>query len=181
MSAIDRWKPLSLAATSKPWPARLDSVLLELHVESNARYKATPTQTWCNVYATDIVQGMGLSAPRHWMTAKGEPAAVGRGYEMTANLLWDWLHTHGATYGWMSTDRETAEKAAERGHIALVLWRNEKGPGHVAVVLGVDRITQAGRRCFVRGRVVDGFGAAEPLEFWVQMERGGPPHTKEKP
>ena len=65
-----------------------------------------------HVFATDVVQGMGLTAPRHWMTTKGEPATVGKGYELTANLLWDWLHAQGATYGWMSADREVAEKAA---------------------------------------------------------------------
>jgi len=178
---MERWKPLSLAATSKPWPERLDSVLVELHVESNPRYRPSEALTWCNVFATDVVQGMGLSAPRHWMTTKGEPAAVGRGYELTANLLWDWLHTHGGTYGWMNAEREVAEKAAQRGHVALVVWRNSKGPGHVAVLLGSDKITQAGRRCFRQGRIAEGFGAAQGLEFWVQMERGGPPHTKEKP
>lgn len=180
MTAMERWKPLSLAATSKPWPERMDAVLLELHVESNPRYRASAAQTWCNVFATDVVQGMGLGAPRHWMTTKGEPAAVGRGYELTANLLWDWLHAHGGTYGWMHAEREVAEKAAQRGHVTLVVWRNAKGPGHVAVLLGPDKITQAGKRCFRQGRIAEGFGAAEPLEFWVQMERGGPPH-KEKP
>lgn len=174
----ERWKPLHVKASALPWPQRLDGVLVELAVASNPRYRPTATQTWCNILFTDVVAAMGIAAPRHWMTSKGEPAAVGRGREMRANDLVDWFRTHGATWGWMATDRETAEKAATRGHLAAVTWRNDKGgPGHIAVVLGPDAIAQAGRQSFSRGRVAQGFGAAEPLEWWVQMERGGQPHT----
>ena len=175
---VRRWQPVSLAATATPWPQRLDAVIVELHVGSNPRYRPGPgTQTWCNVYLTDVVAGMGIATPRHWMTSKGDPAAVGRGREMRANDHLEWFRTHGARYGWAGADQRAAELAAQRGHLAVVGWSNPSGPGHVAVVLGPDAISQAGRVCFAKGRVAQGFGKASPLEWWVQMERGGPPHA----
>lgn len=172
-----RWQPLKVKASSLPWPQRLPAVVAELAPARNPRYRPGVAQTWCNVYVTDVVAAMGLAAPRHWMMARGDPAAPGKGTEMTANLLWEWFTgPSAARYGWMACDRQTAEKAAERGHLAVVCWRNRKGPGHIAIVLGEDAITQAGRQCFERGRIAQGFGAAEPLEFFVQMERGGAPH-----
>lgn len=176
----ERWRPVSVTASSLPWPKRLSAVLAELGPGINPRYRAGPRETWCNVFVTDVVAAMGIRAPRHWMTSAGIPAAIGRGREMRANELVGWFRTHGPTWGWMTTDRETAEKAAARGHLAVVGWRNPKGgPGHVAILLGPDSIAQAGRQSFVRGRVSQGFGAAEPLEWWVQMERGGSePHNK---
>lgn len=176
----ERYRPIDVKASSLPWAQRLAAIVSELHVESNERYRPTKTQTWCNVYATDVIAAMGLAAPRHWMTVSGVPAAVGKGTEMTANLLWEWFGHYGPTYGWMRADRETAERAADRGHLAVVCYRNAKGPGHVAIVLGVDSITQAGRACFERGRLVRGFGAVTTLDYFVQMERGGTPHPKER-
>lgn len=169
-----------------PWADRFRAVQLELNVEVSPRY--TPDQrlekgeviiepgtTWCNVHVTDFVRLMGVPAPTHWVMKDGSPAAVGKGTELRANGLVDWFDTHGARYGWMSADSTVAQSAADRGHLVVVGWKNPKppNPGHVAIVLGRDRITQAGRKNHFVCTLRMGFGSVKPLKWYVQMDRPG--------
>lgn len=171
------WVPLEVKATSVPWPERAAAVQRELNVELSPRYHPRKSTTFCNVYATDFIAGMGIPAPRHWMTTKGDPAAVGKGTEMSANRLVDWFEKFGPRYGWCASDRETTQRAACRGHLAVVLWKNPKGgPGHIAVVLGHDRISQAGRKNLFVGTLREGFGDLKDLRWYVQMDRPGGHH-----
>ena len=161
----------------------------ELNVELSPRY--TPDQrlekgepilepgtTWCNVYVTDFIRLMGVPAPTHWVMQDGSPAAVGKGLELRANAMLDWFDKHGGRYGWMSADSATAQAAAERGHLVVVGWKNPRppNPGHVAIVLGADRITQAGGKNHFVCTVRMGFGRAtddKGLRWYVQMDRPG--------
>ena len=187
--SVPQWQPLDLVVGG-PWPSRLKGVLLALNVEQSPRYKPghkldakgglvpASSVTWCNVYVTDIIAAMGVSAPRHWVTSSGEPAAIGKGVELSANRLIAWFDKHGARYGWMRSDSRTAQEAARRGHLVIVGWSNPKPalPGHVSVVLGPDRITSAGRRNFYECTVKESFGLsvdAPALRWFVQTDRPG--------
>lgn len=177
LQTAEPWLPLSLKASDLPWPERAAAVRLELNVEQSPRYAPQAAATFCNVYATDFIAGMGVTAPRHWMTSGGDPAAVGKGLEMSANRLCDWFAEHGARYGWMKADAVTAQNAADRGHVVVVCWKNPKRlPGHIAVVVGRDRISQAGRKNQFLCTVKMGFGDLKPLEWYVQMDRPGGHH-----
>lgn len=178
LQTVEPWLPLSLKAADLPWPERSNALRLELNVEQSPRYAPRDDgSTFCNIYATDFIAGMGVAAPRHWMMSTGDPAAVGKGLEMSANRLYDWFEEHSARYGWMAADSVTAQNAAERGHVVVVCWKNPtRRPGHIAVVVGRDRISQAGGTnhfvCTVRmgfGRVADDKG----LKYFVQMDRPG--------
>ena len=183
----DQYLDLKTKPLTVPWQERRAAVQRDLNVELSPRY--TPDQrldkgepilepgtTWCNVYVTDFIRLMGVPAPTHWVMQGGSPAAVGKGLEPRANAMLDWFDKHGGRYGWMSADSATAQAAAERGHLVVVGWKNPRppNPGHVAIVLGADRITQAGGKnhfvCTVRmgvGRVADDKG----LKWYVQMDR----------
>ena len=185
----DQYLDLKTKPLTVPWQDRRAAVQRELNVELSPRY--TPDQrldqgepilepgpTWCNVYVTDFIRLMGVPAPTHWVMQDGSPAAVGKGLELRTNAMLDWFDKHGGRYGWMSADSATAQAAAERGHLVVVGWKNPRppNPGHVAIVLGADRITQAGGKnhfvCTVRmgfGRVADDKG----LKYFVQMDRPG--------
>lgn len=177
---------LSKPLLEVPWPERFRAVQLMLNVEVSPRYTPDqkldkgqviiqPKTSWCNVYVTDFIKLMGVPAPTHWVMQDGSSAAVGKGTELRANGLIDWFAKHGARYGWMSTDATTAQNAAQRGHLVVVGWKNPRPPlsGHVAIVLGRDRITQAGGTNHFQCTVKMGFGDAKPLVWYTQMERPG--------
>lgn len=178
LQTTEPWRPLSPKASDLPWPERAGALRLELNVEQSPRYAPRDDgTTFCNIYTTDFIAGMGVTAPRHWMMSNGNPAAVGKGLEMSANRLYDWFEEHGARYGWMSCDSTTAQNAAERGHVVVVCWKNpQRRPGHIAVVVGRDRISQAGRKNHFVCTVRMGFGDLKPLKWYVQMDRLGGHH-----
>lgn len=174
------WEDIRVPAADEPdWDKRYLAVLKDLDVLHSARYAAGDDKTFCNIFFTDFVRNMGLRAPTHWMTADGHPAKMGQGIEMSANRLATWFRNHGATYGWWKADELTASSAAERGHVVAAVWQSDgrRGPGHIAIVLGVDgddmtAITQAGKNNFEQCTLRQGFGDL-PVEFWIQAEREG--------
>lgn len=192
LQTADQYLDLKTKPLTVPWLERFRAVQRELNVEMSPRYTAgarldkgeviiEPGTTWCNVYVTDFIRLMGVPAPTHWVMSNGDPAAVGKGAELRANGLVDWFEKHGGRYGWAKADSRAAQDAADRGHLVVVGWKNPRQPlpGHVAIVLGSDRITQAGGRnhfvCTVRmgfGRGVDDAS----LRWYVQMDRPGGHH-----
>jgi hypothetical protein len=177
---LPAWEPALVPSRTLPWADRLKGVLADLDVERAPRYRSSVVdgkkKTFCNIFVTDVVRNMGLAAPLHWMTGAGDPATMGQGIEMSANRLHGWFPAHGARFGWWSADEGTAVSAAARGHLVLGVWRNETGPGHIAVVLGerdeATRIAQAGEYNFNDTALTTGFGK-KPVSFWVQAERVG--------
>lgn len=178
-------KPL----TSVPWKERPSAVRRELNVEISPRYAPDqrlengepilePGTTWCNIYVPDYLRLMGLPAPTHWVMADGSPASVGKGRELRANGLVDWFEQYGGRYGWAKADSRVAQDAADRGHVVVVGWKNPHPPrpGHVAILLGRDRITQAGAKNYFEATVKMGFGRSvddKDLKWYVQMDRPG--------
>lgn len=185
----DQYLDLKTKPLTVPWSERRAAVQRELNVEISPRYTPDtrldkgepilePGTTWCNVYVTDFIRLMGVAAPTHWVMQDGSPAEVGKGTELRANELIDWFAKHGGRYGWMSADSRTAQEAAQRGHLVVVGWKNPRPPkpGHVAIVLGVDRISQAGAKNHFVCTVKQGFGLVvddKSLAWYVQMDRPG--------
>jgi hypothetical protein len=166
------WQPIDPPAGElPPSPEKLRMVIDELDVTNAPRYQPNPSQTWCNIFATDVIQAMGHE-PGHWVRKDGNPALVGQGIELNANGLIRWMAEHGPKKGWIVADRQTATDAAARGHLVLVGWDSKSAkPGHVAIMLPEGTIAQAGRRNFVGETIRSGFGQLQPV-FFVQMHGG---------
>src|SRR3989304_1588596 len=116
-SATKRAMPLSepgaprvTGITAESRCAELLAVIDYLDVEHSARYRRTPTSTWCNIWAGDVAYLAGVPLPHVYWTPKalaafkkaGEVPAVK--YETTvtelsANALDAWMREHGGAYG----------------------------------------------------------------------------------
>ena len=167
------WQPFELSITSSQGlrsATYLLAVARQFDVQSAARYRGGggAKLTYCNIFAWDFTRGMTCEVP-HWFTEDGEPAAVGSGQEMTANMMLAWLLEHGPSRGWAGLARHRdATLFASLGWPTLALWRNPDGPGHVAVVLPSGNIAQAGARNFFDEPLSHGFGAKVPSFFTHQ-------------
>ena len=104
--------------------------------------------TWCNVYAFDVVTAMGGYLPRTWWTtdaltdiAAGEDVSVGRTTQVDANGLYAWMLAWGVTqFGWdQVATAEEAQREADLGQLVIILGstgdKEVAGPGHVSVVM----------------------------------------------
>ena len=118
---------------------------------SNKRYTPTAWETYCNIFARDVMFALRAPLP-HWQGTR----------ELDANTMLDWLKQGN---GWRSITASEAAQSASRGLPALAVWKNPAGIGHIAVVRPSDagspntpRIAQAGGKNFSNGSVSDGFG-----------------------
>jgi hypothetical protein len=127
-------KNLSGARESKAY----DAVIDQFGVDGNPRYAprvlpySTKTQTFCNVFVTDVMAAMGVILP-HWVDARGNPAqpAAPGSVELNANGTVNWLNTHGHRYGWNRITDTQAQEHANSGHPVIA---GQSPLGHVAVV-----------------------------------------------
>ncbi|MEH2053379.1 peptidoglycan-binding domain-containing protein [Nostoc sp.] len=125
---------------------------------SNKRYARQPGETYCNIFARDVM--LCLRAPlSHWVGTS----------EQGANEMHDWLSKPANDWGKVTADE--ASQAASQGIPALVCWKNSSGIGHIAVVRpekgepNKPRIAQAGGKNFKNGLVTDGFGTRSVSYF----------------
>lgn len=153
--------PLGLASPGKRLSStrenrdatRLMAIVAEHHLRGHARY--TPrdvtgdgiNDTWCNLFAQDVCEAMSVMLPRN----------------MRANDLVRWLELESKSWDWEAVPAHVAQRMADEGQLALVVWSNPAGPGHIAVMvpsLGEPDhfCAQAGRINFTRGTVTQGFG-----------------------
>lgn len=65
--------------------------------------------------------------------AAGNPTVL-EGNELTANAVNDWLHQHGARFGWRQTTLGEAVDAANQGCPVVASWNNPGSIGHIAVI-----------------------------------------------
>lgn len=144
--------------------ARLMAVVAEHLSRGHARYTARDVtgdgrdETWCNLFAQDICEAMGVVLPRN----------------MLANDLVRWLSSSVAAreLGWEPVGEHTAQRMADEGQLALAVWYNRNGgSGHLAVLvpsLGEPGTwcAQAGRSNFTRGPLASGFGPV-PVSFYA--------------
>lgn len=166
--SVDPWRPIRIPAASLPNNVeKLRHVVTELDVERAPRYRANATQTFCNIFLTDVCDAYGVP-PTHWMHEDGTPAQYGRGLEMSANRLVRWFHSKGARYGWIVADKQTAMDAAARGHLVALGWDSKtSGPGHVAVLLPEGTVAHAGRKNGVGIPIGQAFGKSRAPDYFI--------------
>lgn len=155
----------------------LSALVSELDPEHSPRY--TPrdlngdqkNETFCNIFTWDLTSAMDAEIP-HWIDpTNGNPGRPGSAFrELNANAMIEWLRTHGPRFGWHPADPSTARVYALAGKPAVAGWRNPNGIGHIAPLIPAPDariwIAQAGRSCFNRGTLAEGFGALTP-SFWI--------------
>lgn len=123
------------------------SIINWLEVEKNPRYKRTPKDTFCNIYAYDVAFLFGAYLPRVWWSGaaikriqSGEEIGVEYGrtvFEQNANALYDWFKTWGAKMGWKQvTDKTEAQTIANGGKLVIIVGANlnRSRSGHITVV-----------------------------------------------
>jgi hypothetical protein len=134
-----------------------------LSVERSPRYDSTDTETFCNIYAYDVVTAMGAYVPRIWWKPDAI-AAIQAGAEVVsptdyearagenvvtanetfttqvnANALMEWMRDWGVpAFGWEIVETaEAAQAEANGGNIVIILARHAvaEESGHVSVIL----------------------------------------------
>jgi hypothetical protein len=173
----DAWVPTTPELTSTPGarsPGTLLQVARQFSVETHARYipRTVPGMgftTFCNIYLWDVTSAMGAPIP-HWINpVTGLEAPVGKGRETSANGAIDWLSLYGPAHGWAPSNLKTGIEYAMAGKLAVPVWKNFKGPGHVAVMLPIvpgPCIAQAGGSNFFGRPLASGFGRL-PVSLYV--------------
>lgn len=135
-------------------PVRLMAIIAEHLFRGFARYAPRDVtgdglnETWCNVLAQDVCEAMGVTLPRN----------------MRANDLVRWLELESKQWDWEAVPAHVAQRMADEGQLALAVWHNPSGSGHVTVMipsLGEPDYfcAQAGRTNFTRGTISQAFGS----------------------
>lgn len=161
-NASEQWRPLPLwsVAPRMPWPGRIPEAVALLAPESSPRYQPQLGVTACNIFLWDVTTVLGAEVP-HWVGRK----------ETRANDLVEAMTEPGGRWGYAETSPDAAQRAANAGRPVVVGWRNDAGPGHVALLLpghavGAMRVAQAGRVCASSMALVEAFGL-RPVHFFV--------------
>lgn len=140
---------------------RLLAIVAEHHLRGFARYTPRDVDgdghpdTWCNLFAQDVAEACGVLLPRH----------------TRANQLMLWLMQESHEHGWEQAGAHVAQRMADEGQLAVGVWFNRQGPGHIAVLVpslgeAGTWIAQAGATRFTRAPVESGFGA-RPVTYFV--------------
>jgi uncharacterized repeat protein (TIGR02543 family) len=128
----------------------------------NARYNQSRdtsgnvTATYCNIFNWDVMTAMGVHFP-HWglpngtfaipvsgrvqiktpyIPPPGTVTGTGGHYELTANMLYEWMKAYGKDYGWTEVGPTIAQNRANNGFPTITVWRHnsDSSSGHVQVV-----------------------------------------------
>lgn len=173
----DAWVPAQPPVHGDPSArnrATYDNVINQFAVGSNQRYTPRGGNTYCNIFAWDVMSAMGVQLP-HWVSGNGQPSHQGApgAYELNANGVYDWLNQNGSQHGWRQVSAEEAQRLANQGHPAVVTYHSRSSaPGHIAVVRPGEMtsqgptIAQAGAENTNLTHVRDTFGNA-PVQYWV--------------
>lgn len=168
--------PLPIHGSGPYSPQELGGIIDGFNVESNGRYAARNGDTYCNLFASDVVQKLGAPLPLYTPDENGKAVkwlgATAMKEWLNGNLDYPGIYQQGTEAGWQHVDAATAADAANNGYVAVVA-----GHGHIAVVRpGTPEgagpndvlIAQAGARNFNSGRVIDGWGRyINEADFYV--------------
>jgi hypothetical protein len=127
---------------------QVNAVIDWLAVDQSVRYRKEGSTTFCNIYAYDYCQRVGVYLPRVWWTdnalakvLQGVATPVEYGNTVTeqrANQIYAWLKAHGATFGWRRTfSFDEAQQIANTGGVAMIIAQRKQleRPGHVAMIV----------------------------------------------
>ncbi len=174
ITPVDAWKESTASITNVAGARNAISyinVIKQFDVVNNPRY--TPSkmgfgETYCNIFLWDVTKALNCEIP-HWVDPFGNQVAMGKGKELNANGVFDWLAGKGfADLGWMVVSDKTAISRASFGFPTVVVWKNPTGIGHVAMVMpsgGTVRISQAGGSNLYDADLSAGFGHIQPLKY----------------
>lgn len=148
------WRPIELPVSDMLLSEDdvVERILDLAHVEEAPRYAPKNHLTFCNILAWDVSRAFRKEVPHWYDPATGNSVFVGKGEEMSANGMQDWLLRFGIERGWgVSSERKDALKWAQAKYLVLALWKNKTGhSGHVAIVLPDGNAAQAGASCHRR-------------------------------
>lgn len=169
LQMTQRWVPLFAPLTSVPGKRSPDlyrRVCEQFRVTTSPRYLAQPGATWCNIYLWDATSAMGTEIPHWYDPATGAATVVGRGSEMRANDVYNWLVKQ--QFGWRegSYDQAKANAALGRPTVAAYFNPTPGRSGHVAMVLPNGNIAQAGATNHFDVPVSRGFGNL-PVRYFL--------------
>jgi hypothetical protein len=166
---------------------QVNDIIDWLAVEQSRRYLKEGSSTYCNIYAYDFCQRVGVYLPRVWWTGDAL-AKVMQGVEMPvqygttvkeqrANQLFDWLQAHGASFGWRRTfSFDDAQNFANQGCLAMIIAQRKQleRPGHVAMIVPEGPGTEAVRdtaglvkRPLTSQAGSDNFRRKAPYAWWT--------------
>jgi hypothetical protein len=147
-SLNDPQQPRRTGTASAARVQELGAILDYLRVEAAARYKRTPSATFCNIYAHDYCHLAGVYLPRVWWRAKalaqlvqGHKPAVTYGVtveEYNVTALFNWLEEFGPDFGWRRTvSVADLQQAANLGQVAIIAAQrtNLNAPGHIVAIV----------------------------------------------
>lgn len=163
-SQVQPWLPAEAPLKSTPSERSLalyDAVINQFAVEKNPRYRRNQQgkgETYCNIFVWDVTRAMGAEIP-HWVDHNNKSTDLGKGIELDANDVIQWLQSQG---GWKEVDSERAQDLANQGYPVVATWLNPGGIGHIAVVRPGEysssqgpTIAQAGETNFNHGTGTD--------------------------
>ena len=113
--------------------ALYDAVLNQFAADVNPRYAHRNGSTFCNIFVWDVTRAMGAEVP-HWIDSSGNPTPHNKGNELNANAVNDWLHRHGARFGWRQVTLAQGVDHANEGRPTVASWKNAGGIGHIAMI-----------------------------------------------
>lgn len=136
----------------------LNQIIDWIDVEHSARHRKQGGLTYCNVYAYDYCYLSGAYLARVWwkpdvlnrvLQGDAQPVLYAQTVEeLRANVLFDWLLSFGARFGWQRRfDLNEAQTLANQGSVVLIIAKRKDTdrPGHVAAVVPETPAAQAQR------------------------------------
>lgn len=125
-----------------------------LDVENSPRYKARWNTTFCNIYACDACDLLGVylptvwwiaSALEQWRNGQNVPKTKDNWRFVNANGLFDWLRIFADQFGWKEvSDANAAQDEANRGKVVVISAkrRDLSKSGHVSVIVPERELTR---------------------------------------
>jgi len=119
---------------------RYTNVIAQFSVETSRRYavnKKGTGDTYCNIFVWDVTSAMGAQIPYYYDPKTGAPMTypdVKGAMYMSANRMYNWLHQHGARYGWHEVSAEQAQMLANQGKPVVASLKRTGMSGHVQMV-----------------------------------------------
>ena len=157
-------RPLRSASSKSRRSQDYVDVCAQFQVLTARRYRPRNGQTFCNIYAWDCTSALGCEIPHWYDQETGEKTAVGKGTEMSANAMFDWLSAERGD--WRRRTEQDAYAGASLGFPTVAAWKNpDGGPGHVALVLSGKLCAAAGARNVWLAPLVRTFGDKQPQFF----------------
>lgn len=139
INSLRRELPVAAAITNAPGARSVtayNAVIDQFDVTMNRRYLPAGGNTFCNIFAGDVMAAMNAVLP-HWVMPDGTPATprTTGAREQNVNALYDWLRLCGRRYGWSEIRMEDAQSFANEGKPTLGVYQAPpRRHGHIVVI-----------------------------------------------